>query len=131
MTNMCSLGETQPKVGSRYCYRRCPSVCPPSRWRSTLNSYGIITARKMGTQLCKTMLNSNGTVVAKKTVSSMFNSGRTEDFQYTIDPDPTVFMQWHTQQEVFNAFCHYDCSSSVNFLQQRFPLSQRVLCFLL
>ena len=50
-------------------------------------SYGL---RYWETQLGKTTLSSNGTVVAKKTVSSAFNISRSEDFPCTIDPDATV-----------------------------------------
>jgi len=52
-------------------------------------------------QLGKTALNSNGTVVAKKTVSSAFNSSRSKDFPCTIDSDPMVFTQWRTQHGLF------------------------------
>ena len=78
------------------------------------------------TQLGKTTQNSNGTVVAKKTVSSAFNSSRSEDFPCTIESSCSGV----PNRGYSLPFCHYDCTSSVSLLQQRFPLSQRVLSFL-
>ena len=43
------LGKTQPKVGSPYCYRRCPSLrpsLPPSRSWLTRNSARTLAAGK-------------------------------------------------------------------------------------
>jgi len=80
------------------------------------------TVRNIGKcSLAKQTLNGNGTVVTKKTVSSAFNSSRSEDFPCTIDPDPTVFMQWRTQPGALYA--------SVNLLQQHplVPASSELL----
>ena len=71
------------------------------------------------TQLGKT-LDGNGTIVAKKTLSSTFNSSRPEDFLYTIEQDTTIFMQWRTEKgysmrfAIMTAHHQLICSSSVS-----------------
>ena len=85
-----------------------------SRLESSATSNASCCLRYWETQLGKTTLNSNGIIAAKKTVSSAFDSFRSEDF-------PCKTSSTHTQRAsrsgvpkgVFYAFCHYDCSSSV------------------
>ena len=58
-----------------------------SRLVSSATSNDSCCLRYWETQLGKTTLNSIETVVAKKTVSSAFNSSRSEDFPCAIESD--------------------------------------------
>ena len=70
-----------------------------------------------------------------KTISSVFYIVPDDEISTKsgIHSYHMVFTQWRTQQlgEGYSKrICPQDCGSSVSLLQQRFPLSQRVLSFL-
>ncbi len=77
------------------------------------------------TQLGKTTLM---TAVAKIPFLRRLIAPDQKTFPCTIDPDPTVFIQWRTQPGYI--LCLFAIMTAVNLLQQRFPLSQQVLSFL-
>jgi hypothetical protein len=70
-----------------------------------------------------------------KTISSAFYivSDQEISTQNGVDSDHIVFTQWRVRLGwgYSRRICPLDCGSSVNLLPQRFPLSQRVLSFLL